>query len=94
MNYRFLSLVSIFSSAIVYGNAKFSPSQITKASPDWSEAVGDFKVLVHAITFGEEIPSHHANPLQMFAKKRADVESAKNPFDLPGEWFGGKKGRP
>lgn len=74
-------------------NGKLSPSQITKSSPDWTEALDDFKVLVHAVTFGEEIPSHHANPLQMFAKKSADIQTAKNPFELPGEWFGGKKGR-
>lgn len=92
MNLQFLSLISVFSSAIAFSNAKFAPSQLKKASPDWSEAIGDFKVLVHAITFGEEIPSHHTYPLQMLAKRRVNSQLAKNPFDLPGEWFGGKKG--
>lgn len=93
MNLQLLGLFSIFSSAISFSNAKFRSSQFKKSSPEWSEAADDFKVLVHAITFGEEIPSHHANPLQMLAKRRIDSEFIKNPFDLPDEWFGGKKGR-
>lgn len=34
-------------------------------SGEWMEAANDFKALLRAITFGEPLPSHHENPLQM-----------------------------
>lgn len=92
MNYRIIGSIQILSAALfaaAQGNTLLT--QRAKSSPDWNEALDDFKTLVHVITFGEEMPSHHSNPLQMLY---VDTESAtlkKNPFELPDGWFGNGK---
>lgn len=90
MNYRAFTLIQFFSAALAVAHGKLLSMQRKKSSPDWTEALDDFKTLVHVISFGEEIPSHHSNPLQMLVMD-TNSELKKNPFDLPDGWFGKEK---
>lgn len=95
MNFRLLGLSSILSTAFASKTVK-NFSQRDKSSPNWTDSLDDFKNLVHAITFGEEIPSHHDNPLQVMIRvdnMNSAKAKAKNPFELPDGWFGKKKRR-
>ena len=89
MNYRSISLIQILSAIFAVAHGNNLVGRRAKSSPDWNEAIDDFKTLVHVITFGEEIPSHHRNPLQMqILVQDSSFGLVKNPFDLPGGWFG------
>lgn len=87
MNFQQVVLFSVVSSALAAGYGNRLSAQHEKSGQKWTEAINDFKNLVHVITFGEEIPSHHSNPLQLMIQE-ADHEAAKNPFKLPDGWFG------
>jgi hypothetical protein len=89
MNYRFLCFVQVLSCAFALKTVK-NFAQKNKSAADWTEALDDFKTLVHIITFGEDIPSHQSNPLQVMIQAEG-MKSAKNPFELPEGWFGKKK---
>lgn len=81
MNFRLLCFVQALSGALAL-NFVHNLAQRDKSSSDWTEALDDFKTLVRVITFGEDIPSHHSNPLQVMIQTEA-MKSAKNPFELP-----------
>ena len=87
MNFQQIVLFSVVSSALAAGYGNSLTAQHEKSGQEWTEAINDFKNLVHVITFGEEIPSHHSNPLQLLIQE-ADYEATKNPFKLPDGWFG------
>ena len=90
MNFRLLRLIPVFSSVFSVSLCSRLSSQRDKSLPDWKEALTDFKSLVHVISFGEEIPSHHSNPLQILLQSSSS-DSKKNPFELPGGWFGKRR---
>lgn len=50
-----------------------------RSGGDWKEKAEDFKKLMRMISFGEPIPSHHDNPLQLFIQQ-IEAESEKNIF--------------
>lgn len=87
MHFRIQKLAPILSAAISVASCKSLTSQRDKASPEWMESLNDFKSLVHAVTFGDEIPSHHSNPLQLLVAGPQEQFL----FELPNGWFG--KGR-
>lgn len=89
MNFRLLFAVQLVSSALALTAVK-NFAQRDKKSSDWIEALDNFKTLVRVVTFGEEIPSHHSNPLQIMIQTDT-MSPVKNPFDLPNGWFGKKK---
>lgn len=90
MNYRIVGLIQVIFSAIALAQGNKFSAQRDKSSPDWNEALNDFKSLVHVITFGEDIPSHHSNPLQILVQDE-NSGLGKNPFELPNGWFGKNK---
>lgn len=93
MNLRIINAITIFYVALTSVQGRKLSAQRDKSSPDWTESLDDFKVLVHAITFGEDIPSHQSNPLQvMLIQEAADSNMAKPPFKIPKGWFGKGKG--
>ena len=78
MNLRIINAITIFYVALTSVQGRKLSAQRDKSSPDWTESLDDFKVLVHAITFGEDIPSHQSNPLQvMLIQEAADSNMAK-----------------
>ena len=89
MNFSLLCFVQLFSGVFALNSIK-NFAQRDKSSSDWTESLDDFKTLVRVITFGEEIPSHHSNPLQVMIQTEG-MKSDKNPFELPEGWFGKKK---
>ena len=89
MNYLLFCFYPIFSGVLALSSVK-NFAQRDKSSSDWTEALDDFKTLVHVITFGEEIPSHQANPLQVMIQAES-MKAVKNPFELTDGWFGNKR---
>ena len=93
MNSRIINAITIFYVVVASVQGRKLSAQRDKSSPDWTETVDDFKVLVHAITFGEDIPLHQSNPLQvMLVQENVDSAMKKNPFKIPKGWFGKGKG--
>ena len=89
MNLRILSTLAITHTAFAGVQGKKLSGHLDKSFPNWIETLNDFKILVHAVTFGEDIPSHHTNPLQMMlVQESAQSKIAKNPFKIPKGWFG------
>ena len=91
MNYRSLAIISVIYSAVSCINARTNLAGRTRSTPDWEDALNDFKLVIRAVSFGEPIPVHQTNPLQMMAFRPRNEEMFKNPFDLPENWFGKKK---
>lgn len=93
MNLRILNVVTIFYAAFASVQGRKLSAQRDKSLPEWTETLNDFKVLVHAVTFGEELPSHHSNPLQMMLiQESVEPNMAKTPFKIPKGWFGKRRG--
>lgn len=93
MNLRILNVVTIFYAAFASVQGRKLSAQRDKSLPEWTETLDDFKVLVHAVTFGEELPSHHSNPLQMMLiQESVEPNMAKTPFKIPKGWFGKRRG--
>lgn len=77
------------SSALLLASARALSLQRRQTDPDWMEAMNDFKSLVRAVSFGENIPlSHHEQPLQMMARRAngpaavfiLDAKGPESPF--------------
>ena len=91
MNLKIINVIAIIYATFAVAQGRKQSYQLSKSSHDWSEALDDFKVLVHAISFSEDIPSHHSNPLQiMMVKESVKTNMAKTPFKIPKGWFGKK----
>ena len=89
MNFHLLYFFQALSSVFALNSIK-NFAQRDKSASDWTEALDDFKTLVRAITFGEDLPSHHSNPLQiMFHSDYTDSRKAR--YESPGDRFGKKE---
>lgn len=93
MNAKIISAIAIYYvfSGSVQGRNLLNQKE--KSSPDWLEALDEFKALAHAITFGEQVPSHHNNPLQMMLiHEEKDSKLSKPSFKIPNVWIAEKTG--
>ena len=91
MNYRLIAVLSIIYSSISCIKARNNLAGRSRLANDWEDSLKDFKLLIRAVSFGDPIPTHQSNPLQIMALRYQNEETFKNPFELPKGWFGKKK---